>query len=45
MMKNTPTIHLTVAALAAFCLSTTSRAADPVPVVPHWESSAAAGLT
>ena len=43
-MKNTPTTYLTVAAVAAFCVSTTSRAADPAPV-PHWESSAAAGLT
>jgi putative salt-induced outer membrane protein YdiY len=42
-MKHTS--YLTTAALAALCASTTSRAADPIPVPPHWESSAAAGLT
>jgi putative salt-induced outer membrane protein YdiY len=44
-MKHSQTLPLTVAALAAVCVSTSTRAADPIPVPPHWESSAAAGIT
>src|SRR5438445_71610 len=43
-MKHTPSLYLTVAALATG-VTTSSHAADPIPVPPHWESSAAAGLT
>jgi putative salt-induced outer membrane protein YdiY len=45
-MKTTPTLYFTAAALTAVCVSTSVRAAEPTaPVTPHWESSAAAGLT
>jgi len=45
-MKNNHTIHLTVATLAVFCVSTSSRAVDPAPATSSkWESSASAGLT
>src|SRR4051812_41252074 len=44
-MKTTHRIHLTAAALAV-CISSSVRAEEPAtPVTPHWESSAAAGLT
>lgn len=44
-MKHPQTLQLTLAALAAVCVSTSARAADPVPVPPQWQSSAAAGIT
>ena len=46
-MKYTHSLCLTVATLAAVCVSTTVRADDPAPTPapPKWQSSAAAGLT
>lgn len=45
-MKTIHSLYLTAATLTAFCVSTSVRAVEPTaPVTPHWESSAAAGLT
>lgn len=45
-MKNTQSLYLATAALAAFCVSTPAHAEDPAPpTTTKWASSAAAGLT
>lgn len=45
-MKANNTLYFTAAALTAVCMSTSVRAVEPsTPPAPHWESTAAAGLT